>query len=290
VIAGGCSAPKLVYDRLDWLASWQVRRYASLDAEQQERFEADFAEIWAWHRDRELPRYATDLRALAQAVARPLTPTQVGEWSSRADTHWNQLVWKLAPRACAHLATFDDAQVASTLKRLDRNIAEDYDELVLTPEAVVRADRERRIVRMLERWLGDLDPAQRTRVERWNARRERTDAAWLDQRRLWRARFAKALAARRSPATCAELQRLFHRPGTGGKGELRTRFDVDRARWVVFLAELSATLSDRQREHLRAELLELGGELDALAAERSRAATSARLSRRGPGMFDYGGG
>jgi len=65
---------------------------------------------------------------------------------------------------------------------------------------------------------------------------------------------------------------------------------VDRARWVVFLAELSATLSERQREHLRAELLELGGELDALAAERSRAATSARLSRRGPGMFDYGGG
>lgn len=249
----------------------------TLGPQQQRRFDADFAELWNWHRDSELPRYARDLRALARAAGQPLTPTEVGNWSRLIDTHWNDVVSKLAPRACAQLAAVDDAQVASTLKRVDRNIAKDTDELVTPPEAIVRADRERLIVRALERWLGELEPAQRSSVERWNMRRELTYGAWLDERRLWRARFAKALAARRSAAFCGELEKLFRRPGTGSAGELRTRFDMDRGRWVVLLAELSTTLSDRQREHLRAELLELGAELDALSADRSRTrATSQR--------------
>lgn len=268
----GCGAPRLFYDRLDWLASWQVGRYATLDAEQRRRFDSGFDEVWSWHRDTELPRYARDLRALALATETPLSTTQIRDWSGLIDTHWNDVVTKLAPKACAEMATFEDAQVASTLARVDRNIAADTAEFSAAQEPSVRADRARRFIRTLEGWIGDLEAAQRSRIERWNARQALTYGAWLDERRLWRGRLSRALSARDSSRFCGNLTVLFSRPGAATGGALPTRFDLDRAGWTALLADLSTTLSDDQRHHLRAELEELGAELEALATVRSSTA------------------
>jgi hypothetical protein len=270
VAFAACSAPALVYDRLDWFVWWKVSGFTKLEADQQIRFDAEFAELWRWHRTRELPRYVGDLRALAEAAQRPMKSSQVGDWSRVIDVHWNAVVTKLAPEACVQLADLSDAQVTSTLKRVDRNIDADTAEFVAPPEAEVRAERDARVRRGVERWIGDLDADQELRLARWSAERPLTFRTWLEQRRRWRARFSAALHARRTPDFCAQIRQLFSRQGTDAKGELGSRFDVDRARWLDFLAELSSTLSATQRTHLRDALLALGNDFEALSAENAR--------------------
>lgn len=271
LLAAACSTPQLSYNRLDWLASWQLSKYVSLNDGQQQRFDADFDALWIWHRDLELMRYAADLRELSEAVRLPLTVAAIGVWAKRIDAHWERLSAKLAPGACAHMATLTNPQVASVLRRVDRNIAERTEELVAPPEAQVRKESQQRLLKSLRHWLGKLDSVQLTDVARWSAERELTYTAWLDQRRLWRERFAETLARRSTPGFCGDLEQLFARPqaSTGADGQLLTRYDGNRAGWTDFVARLSSTLSPSQRQHLQAELLTLAEDFEALAAKTS---------------------
>ena len=266
VLTTACTAPKLAYNRLDWLASWYVGKYVSFSAEQKQGFDADVEQLWVWHRREQLTLYARDLRELAQVSQQPLSSAALAVWVGRADAHWNRLVVKLAPAACAEMATFSAAQIASTLQRLDRNIARDAKQFTAPPVAVIRRESEQRLSRSLRYWLGDLDKSQRQRMEQWNAQRELTYADWLDHRRLWRSHFAQVLAVRKSTAFCGQLQQLFITTNQAEQG-LGSRYDGDRAQLLDFLAQFSATLSPQQRKHLRKELLELAAEFESLAAE-----------------------
>ncbi len=269
VLIAACSAPQLAYDRLDRLAPWHINKYLDLSAPQRQHFERHFAALWAWHRDHELTRYAEDLRALARSVEQPLTEAQLALWIQRVDTHWNRTLTRLAPAACAQLSSLNDPQVRSVLQRLDRNMAEDRKKFVTPAEAVVRKESERRLLKTLHRWLGDVDDVQRRHVARWSVERELTYALWLEQRRSWRDNFENALTARRTPGFCDQITRLFTRPGQPTPGALPSRFDGNRARWLDFLAELSITLTGRQRQHLHAELVLLAKDLETLAAKSS---------------------
>lgn len=268
LLGTACSAPRLAYERLDWLASWQLSKYTKLDAGQQRRFDTDFKALWVWHRQTELLRYASDLRELAQASQRPVNTALLTAWAQRGDAHWQRLLIKLAPAACAQLTALSEAQVSSLLRRVDRDIAARADELVKPDEAVVRKQAERRLHKSLKRWLGDLNDEQRGRVARWSAERELTYAAWLDQRRLWRSHWAEVLARRHSSAFCTQAQALFaHSAQSSGGGALFTRYDGNRAGWLMFLVQISATLNSAQRQHLRQELLDLAEDFESLAAK-----------------------
>ncbi|MGQ0621547.1 MAG: DUF6279 family lipoprotein [Panacagrimonas sp.] len=264
-----CSAPQLVYDRLDWLASWQLGKYVELDPAQQQRFDSDLASLHAWHRAGELPRYSRDLVELSLSAQKPLSADQIANWSDRFNAHWNRLVTHAAPAVCETLASFSDAQVASVLDRVDRNIVEAAEDLADQSDAEIRKDNEKRLVKTLRRWVDDLDAAQRSRVTAWNTQRKLTHLAWLDQRRQWRDRLATALAARRSAPFCAQVKTLFTRSDAAASSELQTRYDSTRALWTEFLSGFSATLDTRQTEHLRSELRELSEDLNALAVRRS---------------------
>lgn len=269
LLIAACSAPRLVYDRLDWLAAWQLAKYVELDPAQRQRFDSDLARVQAWHRAGELPRYSRDLAALSVDLREPLSATQIEGWSERINAHWNQLIAHAAPAVCGQLASFSDAQVASLLERVDRNIDENAEDLADKTEAQIRKDNEKRLVKTLRRWIGDLDSAQRSRVSTWNAERKLTHLAWIDHRRQWRDRLATALAARRSAPFCAQIQTLLTRSDPVTGSDLQTRHDSTRASWTDFLASFSTALNARQSEHLRLELLELREDLDVLAARRS---------------------
>ena len=45
----GCSGLKFGYNRLDWIASWQLGRFVDLDPEQEKLFGQRFKAFWSWH-------------------------------------------------------------------------------------------------------------------------------------------------------------------------------------------------------------------------------------------------
>lgn len=70
LLLAGCST-RVVYYWLDVAIVWQLDDYFSLDRGQKRLLDNEVKGLMAWHRQREVPRYADDLDALAKAVASP---------------------------------------------------------------------------------------------------------------------------------------------------------------------------------------------------------------------------
>lgn len=259
-----CEAPQVAYKRLDWLASWKLGQYVDLKSAQESQFESEFKQLWAWHRTTELGEYTSDLRLLAQETQEPMTAGEIRDWAQRAEVHSRRVLQRAAPPACELMAGFDDRQRDSVLERIDNNIAKDVDEYLEPPIETVRKDARKRLRKSLERWVGDLEPAQEEMVKTWSQVRPQRYEDWIAERRRWRDRLAAALDQRRKPEFCDQLKALLLPPDEGQDADLVNQENAQK--WYGFLATFSATLDQRQRKHLREKLLELASDFEDLQA------------------------
>lgn len=264
LMLAACSAPRLTYDRLDWIAGWKLGDYVKLDRDQKVQFDPLFQAVWDWHRAEQLPLYAEDLQALSTQVASPLTAEDLQAWQQRGEKRWDALVQHIAPQACGIVATLSDEQRDSILRRLDERLEEDRERHVERSEAEVRERSGKRLLKSLERWVGKLTDVQREQALTWNQHRALSNRDWIERRTRWRDRFAQLLQARQAPNLCAELEQLFLRgPADGG---LHRVIDAHNLAWRQFLSDFANGLQAQQRQHLRIEMAEWREDFQALAA------------------------
>ena len=262
---GACSAPQLAYNKLDWLAAWELKKYVQLTPDQKQRYNRDFERLWDWHRKNELQHYVADMRALSDQMSAPLSSEQILWWMRRADGHWNRSADQLAPVVCAQLASFSDSQVGSILRRIDHNIEEQTEEFLEPDEEEVRGDSKARLIKRLRRWSGPVDDYQTALIHQWSMERNLGYAGWIAGKKAWRHEFADVLAQRQQADFCHRLNALFvRRPESPSRG-LSTRNDRSRAQWAGFLSRMTFTMSDAQREHMQRKLLELADDFEQLA-------------------------
>lgn len=259
---GACAAPQVAYKRLDWLASWKLGQYVDLKSAQESRFETEFRQLWDWHRASELAGYGRDLRELAVQTQEPMSAADIRQWASRAGQHSRRVVERASLPACELMATFDDTQRDSMLRRIDANIQEDADEYLGPSIDKVRKDARKRTRKLLVRWIGDLQPGQEAMVEAWAEQRPQRYEQWIAERRRWRDRLAVVLDQRGNPGFCGELKTLLL-PAEEGKDQDLVNQD-NAQNWFAFLASFSTTLDERQRAHLRDKLLGLASDFEAL--------------------------
>ena len=263
MLLSACSAPKLAYQRLDWLANWKLQQFVSLDDAQQRRYEDAFEDLWHWHRSEELPLLQTDLRALADHAGGPIGVEQLEVWRGRADQYAHRLVQRALPAACDLVASFNDEQRASILERLDQDLTDDSKKY-LSPSMAERQQRSaKRAQKNIERWVGDLSPEQLQQVHAWSRTAVQRYEQWMAERRQWRERMAQVLALRESPQMCAALRGLF--PRFDPQAMLDPERQANARTWNNFLAEFSRTLTKTQRQHLRQHLLDAAEDVGELS-------------------------
>ena len=278
----GCSLLGIIYNRLDWAVGNELSRYVDLDDEQERLFEREFAALWAWHRSTELPAYARDLRALAAAADRPLTTDVVDAYSQRYLDLWVRVVRQGQAPICALLATLSDEQVGEMLDEAGEDLEKFERKYVRPGEAAVRRNAERDQVRVIRRWTGPLDKQQRLLVTHWALQRPYVSPAWLEYRRGWVAQFGKVLASRSEPGFCERFAPLVQDPGEQMPAALRELSDRNRQTWVQLLIDLSRTLSDKQRRHVKNKILEFAQDFEDLSAQPCRVSPRARAGTLGP--------
>jgi hypothetical protein len=266
-LATGCSLVQALYNRVDWLVGHELARYVELDAAQQRLFHSGIGELWSWHRRVELPAYARDLRELAQASAQPLDQAQAEGYAQRYVDVWFRVLRHGQPATCALLATLSDSQVQDVMDEAQKDLDRYQRSYIRPGEARVREDSERKQLKTLQRWLGPVDPAQRELLHRWAFERPFLPPAWLDYRRAWRQQLGEVLAARRDPQFCERFGTLMLDPAARMPETLRRQSQDNQRAWATLLSQLSATLTDPQRAHLRDQLLALAGDFDRLGAQ-----------------------
>jgi len=269
-LLASCSATKFAYNRLDWLAAWEIGKYVELEGPSKVSFKRGFATLWQWHRSTQLSAYARDLRELADAAQGPLTREQIEGYVERANEHGQRLFDEVLPPAAAVLQSLDDAQVAGMLEKMAEQRDEDAeDDAERKPE-----DRVRSASRGMRRWLGSQTDVQAALLREWVAARRDDPELWQRYGQQWAAAFERTLATRAGPDFEIRLRAVFRDPQLPDSAAARELTEHNRAAYVDLLARLVPTLSEKQRRHLRDKLRDLAVDLEELAAQAAPAATA----------------
>jgi hypothetical protein len=278
-LLAGCSALKVTYNRLDWIAAWQVGRFVDLEPPQRDLFDEGFHEFWRWHRGTQLELYVRDLRELAANLDRPLTAPRVEDWLDRSQEHLARTLQELVPDTARVLQSFDDDQVAELTENLAERRRDRAEESANMTAEELREDAEERMVRNLKKWMGSLTREQKHRVHRWAAERAYAGTVWQQYQEAWAAAFTEVLAHRREPGFEARLAAVFGEARVPYSEDMRKVQAHNRQAWIGVMADLSATLTPDQRKHVQAKLRELAADLEELANQPDRQAAHQAADR-----------
>jgi hypothetical protein len=251
-------APKLAYNHADRLVASQIADYVTLDAAQKAQFKAEFQPLWQWHRQTQLPEYASALRGLADdVVAGRVDRARLIATQDQAEECGRRLIGRMQPNYVSIVRTLSGAQVVEVAERLQEEIDSAERDL---EEAEARSTEQRRkrrsesMIKTVEKWTGRLDSAQQARVEQWAGQVRRTGALDLDRQRTLKPLILAHLEHRRDP-DFAEQERAFDAELEGLKApELLARQQANEEASFSLYADLAASLSEAQRKKVAVRL------------------------------------
>jgi hypothetical protein len=169
-----------------------------------------------------------------------------------------------------------DAQVGEYFSNLDRDNAEMWaDTLGLSPEQL-RRRAEQQMEEQLERWIGDLTPAQQLALRAWSADVSMVSAAArIEARVAWQQELRQLMQTRADGAALrAGLRQLLAEPERGWSPEYAHQRALRREQMLQLLTSVGSTLTDRQRARLARRALGWAQDFDELACATGRRAHS----------------
>ena len=275
ILLTGCAA-QILYNRLNFLVPWYFGARVSLSETQEADLKAAVADVTAWHRESELPRYSEFLRALARQTQQPFSRQRIESTLHDMEAFWAALVTELTPGAARWLGSLSPAQTDELLLSFaedDAELREEYCEA--QPEELV-AKRAKSIGRSVKYWTGSLDDQQRSIIDRAAADMRPTGCDWLESRARWRAALRKLLEDADAAVLDAPLRELMLNPERTWTDTYRSGFEANRSRLIDMFAELDATWTAEQRGRAARKLEKIADALDELKPDQA-AADSTRL-------------
>jgi hypothetical protein len=255
----------LAYSNATPMLTWMVDDYFALTAGQDEWVQARIDRAMAWHRSRELPEYHRFLASVAERSGRPFTEAEVAQAWADMHADYARVVEHVLPDAAEFLAGLEPGQLA----HLERRFAEDNRRIVKestkgTPEER-RARAAKRMAGHLEEWVGRLSERQRAIVHR----RESAALPTVEERladRRYRQLETLELARTKDPQRIAAgLRRLLLETDAWRRPAYLAKLRARDAATFRMIAELSATLTPAQRDHLRGRIRDYMEDITRLA-------------------------
>ena len=118
-----CSAVKLSYNALPEVSYWWADAYADFNGEQSLRLKQDLADLQAWHRTRELPRYRELLQSLERLTGTEPDATQLCSLLPPARERLQALAEQSAPMIARLALSLSPAQLEHMAKKFAKNEA-----------------------------------------------------------------------------------------------------------------------------------------------------------------------
>ena len=185
VLLGGCSSTTFVYNRLDFLLPWYLGDYVDLDRQQAALLEESMQPVLYWHRMQELPLYVVLLDDMDVLLDSPLDGADIEELSADVEDAFSRLQSKTLEMLLSLGEELSQSQVDDFLEVLEEEQGE-YEEKYLTrDDEKYVAEAYENLLDNAQDYLGRLDRAQRAGLEQAAGQLQRSDAAWLNERRKW---------------------------------------------------------------------------------------------------------
>ena len=164
-LVAACSFSRFGYNQADTIAAWKVDEYFDLDGQQKQDFEKRFERFYAWHRNEQLPEYATFLRTARGKLQQGLTRDDVLWFVDGVRSRVRTAARRAGPDTAAFLATLSPAQIENLQRKWDKDNKKYLKENKVggTPEERQEVEAKK-VVKTFKEWLTPLNSEQEQRV------------------------------------------------------------------------------------------------------------------------------
>lgn len=246
----GCTA-RLAWNFGDRLVVREVDKIVSLDRDQKAGLRMDARALLDWHCATQMPAYDEWLDALRDDIRTPDRDLAFSDHIDQLTTFWETLMIRLWPAAADALAGFSDDQVEALADYFEEDIEEGIEDYVEPGLDTRYEERAESMIERLEGLLGDLEPGQVERAERWSREIEPYEQPWMTNRARWQAAMLDALARRDDrPAFDRTIERLLVEPEHLHSEDYRELIDTNAERTLRAVSDIMALRTDRQQDHL----------------------------------------
>jgi hypothetical protein len=282
ILLSACG-PRFYYPSLDWLIPWYVNDYISLEPDQSSRLRTQLARQLDWHCRTQLPEYTEfllDLRREVDHSDRPVTVKRLDTYKMRLIRYWNALIHQISPDIADIMFSATDEQVDELFENLETKNRDIENEYVAAPPQKIIQNRQKRMQKRLNYWLGDLTESQLQAVDAWNQQIVPIAADRVAYRRKIQAAGRRILENRTNPNELeAALRGLLTNPEEFKTENYQRKIDVNTQRTLELLAYLLETLTPNQRNHLLNRLESLAADVDRLSCDPASKKNRAKGSR-----------
>lgn len=164
-LVAACSFSRFGYNQADTVAAWMIDDYFDLDGQQKQDFQKRFDRFYTWHRNEQLPEYATFLRTAKTKVQQGLSHADVLWFVDGVRTRVRTAARYAGPDTAAFLATLTPAQIENLQRKWDKDNKKYLRENKVNGTPEERQEVEaKKVVKTFKEWLTPLNSEQEQRV------------------------------------------------------------------------------------------------------------------------------
>lgn len=157
----GCSVMKLAYSQAPELAYWYLDSHLDFNGEQSVQVKASLHQLQAWHRQTQLPAYATTLQQLQQQLSADTTAAQACAVVADVRSKLGTISRQAEPLAASLVGTLDSSQLQHLSQKFAKNNAKEEAERLGDSPRVHQEKRFQQALERAERLYGSLSESQR---------------------------------------------------------------------------------------------------------------------------------
>lgn len=273
LLVGGCSMFKLAYNNVDIAINWTLDGYFDLHGEQHTLLKTRLEKLQTWHRNEELPAYVEGLKAIQTRARQPFQRDDIVWTMNTTKKYYERLIREAAPGAADLLVTITPEQIRTLEKKYAKDAKKFAKEHKVngTPDEQRQA-RVKKIVEMLEDWVGHLSKEQeaplRQSIESWPL-----NYALLQEDRQRRQREFVALLEKNSDAKllAAQLAEWMIHYDEGRLPEYAAHGKQMTENFIQLILQTDRLITAKQRAHLIGKLQNYIDDFNALSITKQAA-------------------
>ena len=264
VLLCGCSTASFFYNHSDTIAAHYLESLVPLDPQQQSKLHLWLKQELEWHRATQVEKYVVFLTRVEHQLAAPASLTAYLDMQRTVESFAREFAAHAAAQAVPQLAALTPLQVNELFDNLDKNERKQAAKRARRSPDRMRDDREKRAVRMMVTWSGEITDEQRSILKAAISRLSLSDREQQDARRQWRRALQQATLQLRNSNDQQRLKILLAHPEQSYPAEYRARDQRDTQLIIETLVAIDKSLTNAQRERLREKLRALIEDLTTL--------------------------
>ncbi|MCS4284281.1 hypothetical protein M2396_002577 [Pseudomonas sp. BIGb0278] len=251
----GCSRIDLAYRNLDTLVPWSLGDYLDMNREQKNWLDQRLQAHLAWHCSTQLPGYLDWLDRMRAMVAEDqVTDQALQQRTAEAREAIARVTEAITPSAVELLRGMDDQQVEEMRQAFADDIRERQRTYVDTPLAKQISKRAERMEKRIKPWLGELNAAQRLRVQNWSQALGDQNRQWIANRAHWQQQLLLAMQQRATPSFEPRIAQLLQHKESLWTQDYRKAFNNTELQARGLLVDLIKDSTPAQRQFLQERL------------------------------------